>query len=405
MLGFLFYHLKRLHAQLERQNDELRALHQAALDVGSELELPALLQRIVDIARELIGARYGALAIYDDQGAIQSFHYSGLTAEEARRIGDPPRGRGLLGLVLREGERLRLENLSSHPKSAGFPPGHPLMRTLLAVPVRGSGPFRGNLYLCDREEGLPFSASDEETLLRFATQAALALERSHAHARLRALAVAEERLRIARELHDSVAQVLAFVNAKSQAIQEQLRSGRIAEAQAQLARLAAASRETYTDVRESILALRAAGEEARPLAEALRDYSERWEDQTGIAVQLKLQADPELPPGVQTQLLRITQEALANVRKHSAAKEVTVQLTKEGPYLQLLVRDNGCGFDVGAQADAKKPSFGLTSMRERASSIGAELCVESEPNRGTTVQVRLPLRSYRELADVIEQAP
>jgi signal transduction histidine kinase len=252
---------------------------------------------------------------------------------------------------------------------------------------------------------LPFSASDEETLLRFATQAALALERSHAHARLRALAVAEERLRIARELHDSVAQVLAFVNAKSQAIQEQLRSGRIAEAQAQLARLAAASRETYTDVRESILALRAAGEEARPLAEALRDYSERWEDQTGIAVQLKLQADPELPPGVQTQLLRITQEALANVRKHSAAKEVTVQLTKEGPYLQLLVRDNGCGFDVGAQADAKKPSFGLTSMRERASSIGAELCVESEPNRGTTVQVRLPLRSYRELADVIEQAP
>ncbi len=405
MVGFLFFHLKRLQGQLERQNDELRALHQAALEVGSELELQSLLQRIVDIARELIGARYGALAIYDEQGAIQMFQVSGITPEEIARIGEPPRGRGLLGIVLREEGCLRLENLSQHPKSAGFPPGHPAMRSLLAVPVKGSSPFRGNLYLADREDGMPFSESDEATLVRFATQAALALDRSHSHFRLRALAVAEERLRIARELHDGVAQVLAFVNAQSQAIQEHLRSGRSPEAEAQLARLGKAARETYTEVRESILALRAAGQEERALPEAIRDYAERWEDQTGITVALKLEADPVLPPGVQTQLLRITQEALANVRKHSGASQVAISLVKDGPFLRLEVQDSGSGFKVETQADPRRPSFGLTSMRERASSIGGELRIASEPGKGTTVEVRIPVRAYRELADVIKQLP
>lgn len=396
MVGFLFFHLRSLQGQLERQNAELKALHEAALDVGGELELPALLQRIVDVARELIGARYGALAVYDAQGTIQTFQVSGITPEERERIGDPPRGRGLLGIVLREGERLRLESMSEHPGAAGFPPGHPPMRSLLAVPVRGSSLVRGNLYLADREDGQPFSASDEETLARFATQAALALDRSQAHERLRALAVAQERLRIARELHDGVAQVLAFVNARTQAIAENIRVGRTREALTQLQQLAAAARDTYTEVREGILALRAAGEEERPLAQALREYVEKWEDQTGISVSSSLQEDGPLPPGAQTQLLRIAQEALANVRKHSGASRVEISLQPAGPYLRLEIRDDGRGFDPhSASLASEHPSFGLATMRERASSIGARLRIESQPGQGTAVRVEFPVRAFR----------
>src|SRR5690606_10574930 len=127
-------------------------------------------------ARDLVRAEYGALSVVDDDGGIQVFHTSGLSAEMRERIGEPPRGRGLLGVPLREGQILRLPNIRQDPRSAGFPPNHPPMKSLLAVPVECRGPFRGNLYLSDRIDRREFTEGDAETLQRFATQVGIAID-------------------------------------------------------------------------------------------------------------------------------------------------------------------------------------------------------------------------------------
>lgn len=393
LLGLLFQYVRRLHTQLERQNAELLALHRAAVDVYGELELETLLQKAVDAARTLIGARYGAVTVVDREGRVEAFVTSGISAEARRRLGSPPQGRGLLGVVLRAGERLRLRDISKHPLSVGFPPGHPPMRSLLAVPILCESPFLGNLYLAEKEGEAEFSVSDEETLVRFATQAAIAIDTTYLHERMRAGAVAEERLRIAHEMHDGVAQVLAFVNAKTQAIAEYVRSNRAEEAVRQLDQLSSAARETYTDVREGILALRSAGNVGKDLVQAVQDYVRQWQDQTGIAVEFHATEGIRLAPGHETQVLRIAQEALANVRKHAGASRVEIVIERRDREILLEVSDDGSGFDPGDVRRAGPDHFGLATMRERARTVGSELEIQSAPGLGTSVKMRLPAAS------------
>src|SRR5712692_5228512 len=123
-----------INEQLKRQNRELLALHSAGLDVAAELSLDAVLKKVVDQARNLVGAKYGALSVVEEDGRIKSFVTSGITTEEREAIGPPPVGHGVLGVVLHAGQRLRLTDIASHPRSVGFPPNHPPMTTLLAVP-------------------------------------------------------------------------------------------------------------------------------------------------------------------------------------------------------------------------------------------------------------------------------
>ena len=392
LLGVVFHFIERLHSRLEERNAELLALHRAAIDISGELDLDTVLQKVVDGARQLLGARYGALAVYDSSGRIESFSTSGMSQEQRERIGSPPVGRGLLGIVLHEGESLRVADLSHHPKSAGFPPHHPPMFSLLAVPILCTAPFRGNLYLSEKLAAVEFDAEDEETLKRFATQAALAVDAAYLHVSLRSLAVAEERLRIAHEMHDGMAQVLASVNATAQAVREYMRAGRIEEATAQLDRLAGAAREVYTDVREGILALRAAGQTDRAMSEILRDFVSQWQDQTGVEARVEVEEGILLASDAELQVVRIAQEALANVRKHARAKAVEVRLQGEDGELCLEVADDGRGFDPAAVGASGAPRFGLATMRERAQAIGGRLTIDSTPATGTRIRLLVPLR-------------
>ncbi|HEX9671305.1 MAG TPA: GAF domain-containing sensor histidine kinase [Thermoanaerobaculia bacterium] len=387
----VFQVVGHLQRQLARQNEELLALHRAGLDIHGELALDAVLQKVVDQAAHLLDARYGALSVIDEQDRIESFVTAGVTAEERARIGDPPRGHGVLGVPLREGQRLRLSDLTRHPRSSGFPPHHPPMRSLLAVPVPCKGGFRGNLYLAEKRGEQEFSASDEETLVRFATQAAIAIDNAQLHQRLRALAVAEERLRIAHDMHDGLAQVLAYVNTKAQAVKEFLRAGKPETADAQLEELAAAAREVYADVREGIINLRMVQDPERSLTESLRAYVTDWQDRSGVRAELLADPDLALPPAAEVQLARIVQEALTNVRKHAHARQVRVEIRGGKDRLRLTVADDGLGFDPAQQRPSEFPRFGLATMRERAESVGGRLEIDSAPGAGTSVHVDLPL--------------
>ena len=393
-LWLVFAATSRGRCDLEQANRELAALQEATEAIHGEHELSMVLQRIVERARLLVGARYGALSVVGPDGRIEEFLVAGISAELAARLPHPPKGEGLLGIPLNEGQRLRLPDMSRHPRAAGFPPDHPPMRSLLAVPVTCSSPFRGNLYMTDKgrasARAADFTPGDEETLARFATVAAAAIDNVYLHQRFRALAVSEERSRISREMHDGMTQVVAYVNTKAQAVQEYLRAGRTEEAERQLDELARASREVYAELREGILSLRTQLDPSRSLPDALGEFLERWREQTGIDARLEVSGTPSLTPSAELQVLRIVQEALSNVRKHSEARTTTVELSRSDGTVVAAVADDGIGFDPCSLVRSERPRFGLAIMRERAQSIGAELEIRSEPGAGTRVRVTVP---------------
>jgi nitrate/nitrite-specific signal transduction histidine kinase len=389
----VFRFVEQMESRLKRQNRELLALHAAGIDVNSELALDSVLKKVVDQARILVGAKYGALSVIDDQSRIQSFVTSGITMEERTAIGPPPVGHGVLGVTLREGQSLNLDDIRHHPRSVGFPANHPHMKSLLAVPITCKGPFLGNLYLSDKVQGGgSFTDDDKQTLERFAVQAAIAIDNAHLHAQVADLAIAEERIRIAHEMHDGLAQILGYVNTKVQAADAYLKRGKNEEATQQLNELARSARQAYVDVRESIIGLRALPQRDRPLSDSLREFFDLWEEQSGIHIHFSIDDDLRLKPRVELQLVRIVQESLTNVRKHARATSVRVDIRVRGEDVIAVVGDDGVGFNQAARTRSEHPRFGLTTMRERSESIGGKLSMESTPGRGTTVTFSIPLR-------------
>jgi serine phosphatase RsbU (regulator of sigma subunit) len=165
--------------ELRRANDRVRALLDAVLLVSRDLDLPTVLRHVVSTAMELVGARYGALGVLDEKGSgLAEFIPVGLTAQEYLDLAgiDFPRGRGLLGRLIRQPASIRVDEIAAHPDSAGFPPGHPPMHTMLGVGIRVHGRVYGNIYLCDRADGRPFDEDDEAVVEALACAAGVAVE-------------------------------------------------------------------------------------------------------------------------------------------------------------------------------------------------------------------------------------
>ena len=157
--------------------DRLRVLVDAGIALSSELSLDVLLQRLVETAAELTGARYAALGVIDQTGtALERFLTTGIDAETHAAIGDLPKGRGILGVLIRESAPLRLANLADDPRSVGFPAHHPPMHTFLGVPILLRGVAYGNLYLTEKDGGGEFTDDDQEVIQLLAAQAAVAIE-------------------------------------------------------------------------------------------------------------------------------------------------------------------------------------------------------------------------------------
>jgi signal transduction histidine kinase len=159
-----------------RESDRLRTLVETGIAISSELSLDAVLERIVEAAAALTAARYAALGVIDRSGAsLERFITTGIDEETRTAIGSPPRGRGILGVLISDAKVLRLHDLTEDPRSVGFPPGHPPMRSFLGVPILLRGVAYGNLYLTEKEVG-DFTEDDEEVLTLLASQAAVAIE-------------------------------------------------------------------------------------------------------------------------------------------------------------------------------------------------------------------------------------
>ena len=155
--------------------DRKDVLLEAGLTLASELSLPIVLQRIVDLATQVTDARYGALGVIGPGGELVEFVTTGISARQRRQIGDLPRGRGVLGVLIHEPHPLRLGSIGDHPMSVGFPPNHPPMRSFLGAPVQAMGRIYGNIYLADKRGAVEFSEDDEQSLQILATQAGVAI--------------------------------------------------------------------------------------------------------------------------------------------------------------------------------------------------------------------------------------
>ena len=157
--------------------DRLRVLVDAGIALSSELSLDTLLQRIVETAAELTGACYAALGVIDRTGhGLESFFTTGIDPETHSAIGELPRGRGILGVLIRDAKPLRLHEIAEDPRSVGFPPNHPPMKTFLGVPIVLRGVAYGNLYLTEKAGGADFTTEDEELTQLLSAQAAVSIE-------------------------------------------------------------------------------------------------------------------------------------------------------------------------------------------------------------------------------------
>ena len=165
----------RLKLEVAELRDRLSKLNEASFRLTASLDMAIVLKEVIDNARLLTGARYGALVSFDDSGGIQELITSGITEEERRLLTDSPKGLGLLGYLNEIQEPLRLGNIAEHPRSVGFPKNHPPMKTFLGTPVHQAGKIFGNIYLTEKEGGLEFLLEDEETLAMFASQAEMAI--------------------------------------------------------------------------------------------------------------------------------------------------------------------------------------------------------------------------------------
>ena len=365
------------------------ALSDVVLALAAEREVEPVLQRLVHVARELGGARYAALGVPDGEGGFARFITSGMSDELIASMGPLPRQHGLLGAMLESPQPYRTGDVTADPRFRGWwPRGHPLMRSFLGVPMLVHGEILGAIYLTDKVGAIAFSEDDERRIVLLAAHAALALDNARLHERSRELSIAEERNRLARELHDSVVQQLFGVTLAAESAGALLARDPAAAAE-QLGRVQELARGAIEELRSVVAALRPATVEAEGLAGALRKHVEVLRRVTGREIALRSAgAAPELDDDAAAQVFRIAQEALQNAVRHAGAERIEVRLEGGAP-LVLTVADDGCGFDPGA-ASVRSQRLGLTSMEERAGALGGRLAISSRSGEGTTVRLEVP---------------
>jgi signal transduction histidine kinase len=372
-----------------QESKDLQRLLDAVLAVSSELHLPVVLERIVEAAIELVGARYVALGLLDESGrSLSEFIYRGVDEATVEAIGHPPEGLGILGLLIVEPMPIRLDDLRTHPQSYGFPEGHPSMCSFLGVPIRVRGEIFGNLYLCDKSTGDPFTDTDEMLVVGLAGAAGVAIDNARLHARVSDLSVLEDRERIARDLHDSVIQRLFATGLMLEAAAAQSAEPAVVE---RLEHAVEELDETVRHVRTTIFELHQRSRGARSLRRELLDMATELGEVSGCEPRLRFSGpiDSTLDEALADETLAVSREALTNAVKHSGAKFIEMEVAVEHGYLTVLVRDDG----VGIAEPPPETGLGLANLRGRAEQLGGTFAVSNRVVSGTELRWQVPLGS------------
>jgi signal transduction histidine kinase len=362
--------------------ERLHALIDAIMLIEVDADLDELLGKIVEGARRLVGARYGALGVLAaDRTSLSHFITRGVDDATSAAIGPSPHGRGILGLTIREGRPVRVDDLMTFPTFEGFPAHHPPMHRFLGVPVETSdGQIFGNLYLADRVDGETFTEEDELLVEAFGRAAGLVIDQATMRTHLAELALGEERERLARDLHDTVIQRLFGVGL---ALQMTLGASMDDSVRTRINSALDELDTTIHEIRTTIFEIDRDDVESGHLRARIEALADEVRTRLGMPVRLHLVdgLDELVGPHCAHHVMQALREALSNVARHANAQSAEVSLGLDGDLVMLSVRDDGDGFSARVG-----PGRGLRNLTSRARELGGTCVVDSAPGRGTLVQ-------------------
>lgn len=384
-----------LLAGTQRREQQAVTLYRLGTNISSSLALTRVLEAVCEAARELTEADIGLVGLFDEN-----------CQEVVVRAAAGMKKDALIGMRIRVSDQTSANRLVE---------GKPIMgqctcpdqdrvhisgqiiedhdSAWLAVPLIRSERFLGLIEVL-RLQPRYFQPGEAQLLTRLAHQVVISIENAQLYRKLHHLAALEERDRLAREMHDHLAQGLGYLNVKSAMTDELLANEQVELAHESLLELKKVVKILYTDVREEIFNLRTTVPERISFFATLKDYLADYQTHYGLNVQLTVNnEDPvEFSPEVTSQLLRIIQEALTNVRRHSDAEEVSIHFSESNSGVRMRIEDNGRGFRPEQTSQAAGQHYGLQIMRERAESVGGRLELHSQPGQGTRIVVWFPPR-------------
>ncbi len=362
-------------------NRDIFELMSAATAIVEASDLDAILDELVATAVTTTGARYGALGVVGGHGTLSEFHHLGMKQDVVARIGHLPIGKGVLGTLIRTGESLRLREITDHPDSVGFPPGHPPMGSFLGVPVTAGGQIFGNLYLTDKPGG--FDEADQALVAGLAILAGSAINTAKLNEQINELAIVAERERIARDIHDSIIQDLFGLGLALQGLAMRIDARAAHELNARVDKID----DVITQLRSLIFDLSHPGRIQETAHGSMKRLLDRLAEPYDATVTLNMTVD-ELPESRFADDLRhIVQESVSNALRHSGASRVTVDIDAFNDLLVVSITDNGTGFDP----DSAVRGLGLGNLEARVQRLDGELWIRSGAGTGTLVEARIPL--------------
>jgi nitrate/nitrite-specific signal transduction histidine kinase len=386
-----------LLAETKQREKQALTLSKLGVKISGSLALDEVLDVVAKAAQELMSADIGLIGLMDEnrQDIVINAVVGACTnlfKNERMTVSDFGPWR-----VLNSGQpyRTSVENSEFYILHDKDLIAHEQINSILAVPLHLGGNFIGLIEVMARDPR-PFHRHDARLLMRLANQVVVAIENAQLYRQLHHLVVLEERDRLARELHDHLAQGLAYLKVKSSITDDLLSSRQIEQAQESLLELKKASQALYTDVREEIFNLRTMVTERGDLYSTLQEYLFNYHAHYGLDIRIEAEKKclSSFSPKVSSQLLRIIQEALTNIRRHSNAGEVLINCAQVGEQICISVEDNGQGFYPTEVSKEGGQHYGLQIMRERAESVGGSLELISQPKQGTRVVVRVPALAH-----------
>ena len=393
----------------------LRQLEVATSALITDVSLDAVLRRVVRVAAEVTDARYAAIGVVGPDGKVlESFTTHGIDAELRAKIGTPPSGHGILGLVIREGKPIRLSDLTAHPDSVGFPPHHPPMRSFLGVPIIGRNGVFGNLYVTEKRGGKPFSGQDEDIVIMLAAKAGAAMENARHHEESARLLEEVQRLHRARErffamVNHELRNALAAVYGWSEMLVRKRDPATVPRAAFEVLDSAEQAIRLINDLLDLS---RLDEDRLKPIIRAVEPSMVASRAMVRVTpaaelkkIDLQLVSSPNLP-GCATDANRVEQilvNLLGNAIKYSPEHStVRVIITSREKFIAYRVEDEGPGvppseveqiFDIyvtKAGEESRGLGLGLPLSRRLARLLGGELHAVSIPDRGGRFILELP---------------
>jgi signal transduction histidine kinase len=398
--NWVFSLINQREEEIKRRANQLEALNNAAISLITELDLGVVLQKVVDLSRELVASRFGALGVINEDGkGFEQFITSGISPEEKRAIGDGPIGKGIFGILINEGKPIILNDVKKHESHSGFPRNHPYMESLLGVPIKTRGKVIGDLYLADKidphdklnNSSVPFTKEDQKILEMFATQAAIAIDNAKLYRQIQQLAILEERQRFGMDLHDGVIQSIYAVGLMLEDIQRRMDDD-IRSSKEGISTAIRSLNTAISDIRNYILDLRPQHFQGRNILQGIEELTRALRANTFMNVHVDVRnVDPSrLSPERTVEILHIAQEALSNIQKHARASDVDIIVDMLDHELRLNILDNGVSIKLGELTGSK--GNGLVNMRERTAALDGSIDISPREEGGTEVSLLIPIQ-------------